>query len=127
MLAEVAHLFVDLNGATRNETRSLPELVAHDCCNHPRTFGVIEVDQRLVEDAAKLAIDRELRSLGVLHLAAALMLPGRIFSFPPGTAASALLPVLKDSRSLQKGSTDRQPCPVETGCGTPDEDGSVVR
>jgi predicted nucleic acid-binding protein len=38
-------------------------------------FGVIEVDQRLVEDAAKLAIARELRSLDALHLAAALMLP----------------------------------------------------
>jgi uncharacterized protein len=38
-------------------------------------FGVIEMDQRLVEDAAKLAIDRELRSLDALHLAAALMLP----------------------------------------------------
>lgn len=39
------------------------------------TFGVIEVDQRLVEEAAELAIDRELRSLDALHLAAALMLP----------------------------------------------------
>jgi predicted nucleic acid-binding protein len=39
-------------------------------------FGVIEVDQRLVEDAAKLAIGRELRSLDALHLAAALVLPG---------------------------------------------------
>ena len=39
-------------------------------------FGVIEIDQRLVEDAAKLAIDRELRSLDALHLAAALVLPG---------------------------------------------------
>jgi predicted nucleic acid-binding protein len=38
-------------------------------------FGVIEVDQRLVEDAAKLAIIRELRSMDALHLAAALMLP----------------------------------------------------
>ncbi len=38
-------------------------------------FGVIEVDQRLVEDAAKLAIDRELRSMDALHLAAALALP----------------------------------------------------
>lgn len=37
-------------------------------------FGVIEVDQSLVEDAAKLAIDRELRSLDALHLAAALMI-----------------------------------------------------
>lgn len=38
-------------------------------------FGVIEVDQRLVEHAAELAIERELRSLDALHLAAALMLP----------------------------------------------------
>jgi uncharacterized protein len=38
-------------------------------------FGAIEVDQRLIEDAAKLAIDRELRSLDALHLAAALILP----------------------------------------------------
>jgi uncharacterized protein len=38
-------------------------------------FGVIEIDQRLVEDAAKLAITRELRSIDALHLAAALMLP----------------------------------------------------
>jgi predicted nucleic acid-binding protein len=36
---------------------------------------VIEVDQCLVEDAAKLAITRELRSMDALHLAAALMLP----------------------------------------------------
>jgi predicted nucleic acid-binding protein len=38
-------------------------------------FSVIEVDQRLAEEAAELAIDRELRSLDALHLAAALMLP----------------------------------------------------
>jgi predicted nucleic acid-binding protein len=38
-------------------------------------FGVVEVDQSLVEDAAKLAIDRGLRSLDALHLAAALVLP----------------------------------------------------
>jgi len=38
-------------------------------------FGVIEVDQRLVEDAANLALKRELRSIDALHLAAALMLP----------------------------------------------------
>jgi predicted nucleic acid-binding protein len=37
-------------------------------------FGVIEVDQSLVEDAAKLAIDRELRSLDALHLASALLI-----------------------------------------------------
>ncbi len=38
-------------------------------------FGVIEIDQRLAEDAAKLAIDHELRSMDALHLAATLMLP----------------------------------------------------
>jgi predicted nucleic acid-binding protein len=38
-------------------------------------FGVIEVDQTLVEEAAKLTTARELRSLDALHLAAALMLP----------------------------------------------------
>jgi uncharacterized protein len=37
------------------------------------SFGVIEVDQRLVEAAGQLAIERELRSLDALHLAAALM------------------------------------------------------
>ena len=39
-------------------------------------FGVVEVDQPLVEHAAMLALDRDLRSLDSLHLAAALVLPG---------------------------------------------------
>jgi len=39
-------------------------------------FGIVEVDQTLVEHAAALAIDRELRSLDSLHLAAALLLGG---------------------------------------------------
>jgi hypothetical protein len=38
-------------------------------------FGVIEVDQDLVEHASTLAVKRELRSLDALHLAAALVLP----------------------------------------------------
>jgi hypothetical protein len=38
-------------------------------------IGVIEIDQRLVEHAAELAIDLDLRSLDALHLAAALVLP----------------------------------------------------
>lgn len=38
-------------------------------------FGVVEVDQRLVEDAADLAIASGLRSLDALHLATALVLP----------------------------------------------------
>jgi len=38
-------------------------------------FGVIGLDQSLVEDTAELAIDRELCSLDALHLAAALLLP----------------------------------------------------
>jgi predicted nucleic acid-binding protein len=39
-------------------------------------LAVIEVDQRLVEDAARLALTHDLRSLDALHLAAALLLPG---------------------------------------------------
>jgi uncharacterized protein len=38
-------------------------------------IGVVEIDQRLVEHAAELAIDLDLRSLDALHLAAALVLP----------------------------------------------------
>jgi predicted nucleic acid-binding protein len=38
-------------------------------------FGVVDIDQDLVEHAAALAIDRGLRSLDSLHLAAALVLP----------------------------------------------------
>ena len=37
-------------------------------------FGVVEIDQTLAEHAAALAIDRDLRSLDSLHLAAALLL-----------------------------------------------------
>lgn len=39
------------------------------------SFGVVEVDQDLVEQAAQLALDEGLRSLDALHLAAALLLP----------------------------------------------------
>ena len=39
-------------------------------------FGVVEVDERLAEHAASLALDRGLRSLDALHLAAAMVLPG---------------------------------------------------
>jgi uncharacterized protein len=39
------------------------------------SFGVVEVDQQLVEDAAGFAAAGELRSLDALHLAAALLLP----------------------------------------------------
>lgn len=38
-------------------------------------FSVVEVDQRLVEDAARLSVTNELRSLDAIHLAAALLLP----------------------------------------------------
>lgn len=38
-------------------------------------FAVVEVDQRLVEDAVGLAARHDLRSLDALHLAAALVLP----------------------------------------------------
>jgi predicted nucleic acid-binding protein len=38
-------------------------------------FGVIEVDQDLVERATELALFHDLRSLDAMHLAAALLLP----------------------------------------------------
>jgi predicted nucleic acid-binding protein len=38
-------------------------------------FGVVEVDEPLAEHAALLALDRGLRSLDALHLAAAMILP----------------------------------------------------
>lgn len=38
-------------------------------------FGIIEVDQDLIEHASALAVNRELRSLDALHLAASLVLP----------------------------------------------------
>lgn len=38
-------------------------------------FAVVELDQRLVEDAGALAVAHDLRSLDSLHLAAALVLP----------------------------------------------------
>jgi predicted nucleic acid-binding protein len=38
-------------------------------------FGVIEVDQEIVEHAATLAVRRDLCSLDAIHLAAALVLP----------------------------------------------------
>lgn len=44
-------------------------------------FGVVEVDQSLVEHAAALALRRGLRSLDALHLAAALVLPGEDLLF----------------------------------------------
>ena len=37
-------------------------------------FGIVEVDQPLVEHAAALALDHDLRSLDSMHLAAALVL-----------------------------------------------------
>jgi predicted nucleic acid-binding protein len=39
------------------------------------SFGVVEVDQDLVEHAAALALEHDLRNLDSLHLAAALVLP----------------------------------------------------
>lgn len=71
-------------------------------------FGVVEVDQRLVEDAAKLAIDHELRSLDALHLAAAIVLPrddlllatwDRRLHAAAGAKGLALIPETLDPRS----------------------------
>jgi predicted nucleic acid-binding protein len=44
-------------------------------------FGVVEIDQSLVEHAAELALAHELRSLDSLHLAAALVLPSEELVF----------------------------------------------
>jgi uncharacterized protein len=38
-------------------------------------FGVIELDQSLAEEASRLSLDHDLRSLDAVHLAAALILP----------------------------------------------------
>lgn len=45
------------------------------------SFAVVEVDQDLVERAAQLALDDDLRSLDALHLAAALLLPAEHLVF----------------------------------------------
>jgi predicted nucleic acid-binding protein len=45
------------------------------------TFGVVEVDQRLVEAATGLAQASGLRSLDALHLASALLLPQEDLAF----------------------------------------------
>jgi uncharacterized protein len=42
-------------------------------------FGVVEVDQALVESAGALALKHELRSLDALHLAATLLIAGDDF------------------------------------------------
>lgn len=39
------------------------------------SFGVLEVDEALTEQAAHLAVEHDLRTLDALHLAAALLLP----------------------------------------------------
>jgi predicted nucleic acid-binding protein len=44
-------------------------------------FSVVEVDQPLVEHAAALALDHDLRCLDALHLAAALVLPADDLAF----------------------------------------------
>jgi len=44
-------------------------------------FGVVEIDERLSMDAARLTLEHDLRSLGALHLAAARVLPPRGLTF----------------------------------------------
>jgi predicted nucleic acid-binding protein len=62
-------------------------------------FGVIELDQRLAQEASKLAVEHDLRSLDALHLAAALVLPSETLTVATwdhrlhAAAASAGLPV----------------------------------
>ena len=45
------------------------------------SFGVVEVDQALAEQAASFALDHDLRSLDSLHLAAAMLLRGNDLMF----------------------------------------------
>lgn len=44
-------------------------------------FAIVELDQALVEQAAALAAEHDLRSLDALHVAAALVLPGNDLAF----------------------------------------------
>ena len=63
-------------------------------------FGVIELDQQLSEEASRLSVDHDLRSLDALHLAAALILPRDGLTLATwdrrlhGAAAVAGLPVI---------------------------------
>jgi predicted nucleic acid-binding protein len=45
------------------------------------SFGVVEVDQDLVESAAALALEHDLRSFDALHLASVLLLPRESLAF----------------------------------------------
>ena len=62
-------------------------------------FGVIELDQRLADEASRLAIEHDLRTLDALHVAAALVLPREALTVATwdrrlhAAAASAGLPV----------------------------------
>ena len=61
------------------ETIRAVGLAAGRAATHPvreewPCFGVVEVDQDLADQAARLALDDGLRSLDALHLAAALLL-----------------------------------------------------
>jgi len=53
------------------------------------SFGIVEVDQQLVERAAELALKRGLHSLDSLHLAAALVLPNEGFCWDRRLHAAA--------------------------------------
>ncbi len=69
-------------------------------------FGVIEVDQRLAENAAKLAIAASCAA-STLRISLRLSCShATISSSPHGTADSTRPPRPKDSPSSQKGSTD---------------------
>jgi predicted nucleic acid-binding protein len=62
-------------------------------------FGVIELDQPLAEEASRLTVEHDLRSIDALHLASALVLPREALTVATwdrrlhAAAASAGLPV----------------------------------
>ena len=69
-------------------------------------FAVIEVDQRLVEEAAELASPANCAAWTPCISPLPSHSPRTICSSPPGTTASTQPPAPKDSGSFQKRSTD---------------------
>jgi hypothetical protein len=63
-------------------------------------FGVVEFDQQLADEASRLSLDHDLRSLDAVHLAATLVLPRDALSVVTwdrrlhAAAASAGLPLI---------------------------------
>lgn len=68
------------------------------------SFAVVEVDQQLVEDAARLPLECDLRSLDALHLAAAMILPREDLVLATWNRGCAMRPSGRAWRCCPKGS-----------------------